>query len=158
TPYPVVPLWSERYFDMLDKVNPKPKTIFFVVHDNPVMKAIADVWSKKAESKGLALAGKETFPADMKDFSAIVLKIRAAKPDIVYIASFDNVSGPLVQQMRQQRVRAMDVHHTMLTGALARQIGNDLEGTTGELAWYPGIKGAYSDLVTRVLQRSKVDM
>src|SRR5436305_11562802 len=26
TPYPVVPLWSERYFDMLTKVEPKPKT------------------------------------------------------------------------------------------------------------------------------------
>ena len=24
TPYPVVPRWSERYFDMLSKVNPKP--------------------------------------------------------------------------------------------------------------------------------------
>lgn len=158
TPYPVVPLWSERYFDMLDKVNPKPKSIFFVTHDNPVMKAIADVWSKKAEAKGLKIIGSEVFPADMKDFSAIVLKIRAARPDIVYIASFDNVSGPLVQQMRQQRIKAMDVHHTMLTGALARQVGKDLEGVTGELAWYPGIKGPYSELVTRVLERAKVDM
>lgn len=158
TPYPVVPLWSERYFDMLDKVNPKPKTIFFVTHDNPVMKAIADVWSKKAEGKGLKIVGSEVFPADMKDFSAIVLKIRAARPDIVYIASFDNVSSPLMQQMRQQRIKAMDVHHTMLTGALARQVGKDVEGVSGELAWYPGIKGPYSDLVTRVLQRAKVDM
>lgn len=158
TPYPVVPLWSERYFDMIANVQPKPKTIFFVTHDNPVMKAITETWSKKAEATGLQIVGREMFPADTKDFSAIVLKVRAAKPDIVYIASFDNVSGPLVQQMRQQRIKAMDVHHTMLTGALARQTGKDVEGMTGELAWYPGIGGDYSDLVKRVLERSKVDM
>jgi ABC-type branched-subunit amino acid transport system substrate-binding protein len=158
TPYPIVPLWSERYFEMLAGVQPKPATIFFVTHDNPVMKAIADVWSGKAEKAGLKIVGRELFPSDQKDFSAIVLKIRAAKPDIVYIASFDNVSGPLVQQMRQQRIKAMDVHHTMLTGALARQVGKDLEGVTGELSWYPGIKGPYSELVQRVLDRAKVDM
>jgi branched-chain amino acid transport system substrate-binding protein len=158
TPYPVVPLWSERYFDMLKTVEPKPKTIFFVTHDNPVMKAITETWTKKAEGIGLKVLGREIFPADTKDFSAIVLKVRSAKPDIVYIASFDNVSGPLVQQMRQQRIKAMDVHHTMLTGALARQTGKDVEGMTGELAWYPGIGGDYSDLVGRVLERSKVDM
>lgn len=157
-PYPIVPLWSERYFDMLSNVNPKPKTIFFVTHDNPVMKAIAALWSDKAKAAGLNVIGNEVFPADTKDFSAIVLKMRSARPDIIYIASFDNVSGPLVQQMRQQRVKAMDVHHTMLTGALARQVGNDLEGVTGELAWYPGIKGDHSEFVERVLKRANVDM
>jgi ABC-type branched-subunit amino acid transport system substrate-binding protein len=60
--------------------------------------------------------------------------------------------------MRQQRIKALDVHHTMLTGALARQTGSDVEGMTGELAWYPGIGGDYSDLVGRVLKRANVDM
>jgi len=158
TPYPIVPLWSARYFDMLKHVNPKPKTIFFVTHDNPVMKAIAKTWSAKAEGQGLKVVGQEIFPSDQKDFTAIVLKIRAAHPDIVYIASFDNVSAPLVQQMRQQRIHAMDVHHTMLTGALARQVGKDVEGMTGELAWYPGVKGPYSDMVERILKESHIDM
>ena len=158
TPYPAVPLWSKRYFEMLASVEPKPKSIFFITHDNPVMKGIADFWAPKAEEQGMKVVGWEIFPADTKDFSAIVLKVRAAKPDVVYIASFDNVSAPLVQQMRQQRIKAMDVHHTMLTGALARQVGQDIEGMTGELAWYPAVGGAHSELVGRVLQRSKVDM
>jgi len=158
TPYPVVPLWSERYFDMLTHVNPKPKTIFFVTHDNPVMKAISSFWSAKAKAQGLEIVGNELFPSDTKDFSAIVLKMRAAHPDVIYIASFDNVSGPLLRQMHQQRVKAMDVHHTMLTGALEREVGKDVEGVTGELSWYPGIKGPYSDFVERVLKRAHVNM
>lgn len=158
TPFPVVPNWSARYFDMLGKVSPKPQTIFFVTHDNPVMKGITATWSKKAEEAGLKVLGNEMFGAELKDFTALIAKVRAAKPDIVYVSSYDNASVPLVQQMRQLKVRAMDVHHTMLTGALHRQVGQDLEGMTGELSWYPGVKGAYSDLVETVMKRSNVTM
>ena len=158
TPFPVVPRWSERYFDMVSKANPKPQSIFFVVHDNPVMKGIAGFWAKKAEAQGIKIVGNETFSQELKDFTALISKLRAARPDIVYIASFDNPSVPLVQQMRQLKVRAMDVHHVMVTGALARQVGKDIEGMTGELAWYPGIKGPHSELVEKVMAGSGVSM
>jgi branched-chain amino acid transport system substrate-binding protein len=158
TPFPVVPNWSTRYFDMISKVSPKPQSIYFVTHDNPVMKGITATWSKKAEEQGLKVLGNETFSPELKDFTALIAKVRAAKADIVYVSSYDNASVPLVQQMRQLKVRAMDVHHTMLTGALHRQVGRDIEGMTGELSWYPGIKGAYSELVETVMKRSDVTM
>jgi ABC-type branched-subunit amino acid transport system substrate-binding protein len=158
TPFPVVPNWSTRYFDMISKVSPKPQSIYFVTHDNPVMKGITATWSKKAEEQGLKVLGNETFSAELKDFTALIAKVRAAKADIVYVSSYDNASVPLVQQMRQLKVRAMDVHHTMLTGALHRQVGKDIEGMTGELSWYPGVKGAYSELVETVMKRSDVTM
>ena len=158
TPFPVVPNWSARYCDMITKVSPQPQSIYFITHDNPVMKGISATWIKKAEAQGLKVLGNETFSPEMKDFTALIAKVRAAKADIVYIASYDTASVPLVQQMRQLRVRAMDVHHTMLTGALFRQVGKDIEGMTGELSWYPGVKGDYSDLVETVMKRSDVTM
>jgi branched-chain amino acid transport system substrate-binding protein len=158
TPYPVVPRWSERYFDMVSKMNPKPQTIYFVTHDNPVMKAITEFWSKKAAAQGLKVIGTDTFPSELKDFTGLISKVRAAKPDIIYISSFDGASVPLVQQMRQLKVRAMDVHHAMLTGSLNRQVGKDIEGMTGELSWYPGLKGSHGELIDKVLERSNVDM
>lgn len=158
TPFPVVPNWSTRYFEMISKVSPKPQSIYFVTHDNPVMKGITATWSKKAEEQGLKVLGNEIFSPELKDFTALIAKVRAAKADIVYVSSYDNASVPLVQQMRQLKVRAMDVHHTMLTGALHRQVGKDIEGMTGELSWYPGIKGAYSELVETVMKRSDVTM
>ena len=122
------------------------------------MKGITATWSKKAEEQGLKVLGNELFSPDLKDFTAMIAKMRAARPDIIYISSFDNASVPLVQQMRQLKVRAMDVHHTMLTGALQRQVGKDIEGMTGELSWYPGVKGAYSDMVETVMKRANVTM
>lgn len=104
------------------------------------------------------MIGEELFSADLKDFTALIAKVRGAKPDIVYISSFDNPSVPLVQQLRQLKVRALDVHHTMLTGALSKQVGKDLEGMTGELTWYPSVKGPYADLFDRVMQRTGITM
>ena len=158
TPAPAVPRWSERYFDMLEHVQPKPKTIMFLTHDNPVMKAITAVWSKKAAAQGIKVVGEEMFSADLKDFTALIAKVRAVKPDIVYISSFDNPSVPLVQQLRQLKVHTMDVHHTMLTGTLKKQVGKDLEGMTGELTWFPSVKGPYADLFGRVMQRTGITM
>lgn len=158
TPAPVVPRWSERYFEMLAGVDPKPKTIYFITEDNPVMKGITTVWSKKVEDQGLKVVGSEMFSSTQKDFTAVLAKVRSLKPDIIYVSSFDGASVPLVQQMAQMQIKAMDIHHTMLTGSLERQVGADIEGWTGELVWYQGVKGDYSDLIDTVLERSKVDM
>ena len=158
TPAPIVPRWSERYLDMITKMNPKPKTVFFVTQDNPVTKAITDTWSKKFTAAGLKIVGEETYPNNLKNFNPIILRIRAARPDIIYISSFDNPSVPLVQQMRQMHVHAMDVHHIMLSYSLQKQTGQGIEGMTGELPWYPGVKGPYSDFVERVLKESGVDV
>jgi ABC-type branched-subunit amino acid transport system substrate-binding protein len=160
TPYPVTLRWAERYFEMLKTVEPKPKTIFFVVQDNPVYKSIHEIWAPKAEAQGIKVVGQETFPNDLKDFSSIVLKIRAARPDIIFISSFDNVTVPLVQQLRQQKIKAMDVHHTILSTALARQTQGygGVEGMTGEIPWARTAGGDYADLTLRVLDRAGLDV
>jgi len=158
TPFPVVPRWSERYFEMLGSVDPKPKTIYFITHDNPVMKGITGYWSKKAEDQGIKVIGTETFAPDTKDFTAMLAKVRAAKQDILYISSFDAPSVALLQQIRKMKIKAMDVHHAMLSGTVYKQVGDDIQGMTGELPWYPGVKGDYSEFVENVLAKSGVNM
>ena len=107
----------------------------------------------------MKLLGSESFSAQLKDFTPLVLKMRAAKPDIIYLSSFDSPAGPILQQMRQLKVKAMDVHVSILSGTLRRQIGKDIEGVSGVLPWYPGIKGGdYVEFSERVLNRSKIDM
>jgi ABC-type branched-subunit amino acid transport system substrate-binding protein len=158
TPYPVVPRWSERYFDMLSTVEPKPKSIYFITHDNPVTKGITGFWSKKAEAQGIKVIGEDLFSQDTKDFTALLAKVRAAKPDIIYISSFDGPSVSLLQQIRKMKIKVMDVHHAFLSGALYKQVGDDIQGMTGELPWYTGVKGDYSEFVETVLAKSNVNM
>ncbi|HUZ71348.1 MAG TPA: amino acid ABC transporter substrate-binding protein [Stellaceae bacterium] len=160
TPYPVTPRWAERYYDMLAHMNPKPKSIYFVTQDNPVFKSITDIWAPKAEKQGMKVLGRDIFPNDLKDFSSIVLKIRAARPDIIFISSFDNPSVPLVQQLRLQRIKALNVHHTIPSQALQEQTKGygGMEGMTGEMPWAPGVPGDYGDLTVKVLKEAGLNV
>jgi branched-chain amino acid transport system substrate-binding protein len=146
--------WSKNYFEMVAQANPRPKTIFWVVQDNLVAKAVHETHVPQAEKLGIKTVGTEGFASATKNFSGLILKIKAAQPDIVYISSFDAVSVPLVQQMRQLQVKAMDVHHIMASGSLAKQV--DLEGVTGEIYWHEGVGGPYSDLAREVLKQADI--
>ncbi len=148
--------WSMNYFDMLEHMNPRPKSVFWIVQDNLVTKAVHETNIQYAEKAGLKTVGTEGFAGATKNFSGMILKVKAAQPDIIFISSFDAVSVPLLQQMRQLQVKAMDVHHIMANGSLARQA--DLEGVTGEIYWHEGLGGPYSDLARDVLKASNIKL
>ena len=160
TPYPMTFNWDANYYDMLKNVDPKPKTMFWITQDNPVYKSVRDIWAKKYEEIGIKIVGDETFPNDLKDFSSIVLKVRSAKPDIIYINSFDNVATPLIQQLRQQRIKAMGVHFPIVSLELGRQTKayGGIEGITGVVGWIPGVKSEFADFMKTVLDRSGVNV
>jgi ABC-type branched-subunit amino acid transport system substrate-binding protein len=146
--------WSKNYFDMLGQLTPKPASIFWIVQDNLVTKAVQETNVAHAEKAGIKTVGSEVFAGTTKNFTGLILKIKSLRPDIIYISSFDAVSVPLIQQMRQLQVQAMDVHHIMASGSLARQA--DLEGVTGEIYWHEGIRGPYSDLAIEVLKQADI--
>lgn len=157
-PMPTAKQWSINYFDLLKTVSPAPKSIFFVVQDNLLTKDITVNAIEQAKAAGMEVLGNETFAPELKDFTAITLKLRRAKPDIIYIASYDAPAMPLIQQMRQMRVKAQDVHLTMTTGALLKTLGADAEGLSGEIPWFPGMESDYGDLVTEVLKEANIDV
>ena len=160
TPYPMTFNWDLNFADMLKNVDPKPKTIFWVTQDNPVYKSVFDIWSKKHEAAGIKMVGSEIFPNDIKDFSSIALKIRAAKPDLIYINSFDNIAVPLVQQLRQMRIKAMGVHFPIASAALAEQTKayGGIEGMTSVASWIPGVKGEFNALIETVYKKAGVSL
>ena len=159
-PYPMTYNWDANYFDMLKNVEPKPKTMFWITQDNPVFKSVRDFWAKRYEEIGIKVVGDETFPNDLKDFSSVVLKVRSARPDIVYINSFDNVATPLITQLRQQRVRMMGLHFPIVSLELGRQTkaSGGIEGITGVVGWIPGVKSEFGDFMKTVLDKAGVNV
>jgi ABC-type branched-subunit amino acid transport system substrate-binding protein len=156
-PTPSVYVWSHPYFDLLAKRPNPPKSIFFAVQDNLFTKDVVTSAQKKAAEVGMKVVGNEVYPTDNKDFSSIILRMKAASPDIIYISSFDAPALPLIQQMRQLRVTAKNVHSVYNTGKMIKAIGKSMEGITGVMQWHPALNTPYSDLVRVVLERSDVD-
>lgn len=156
-PTPSVLVWSHPYFELLAKQPAPPKSIFFIVQDNIFTKDVVNSASKKAEEAGVKVVGNEVFPTDTKDFSSIILRVKAANPDIIYISSFDGPALPLINQMRQLRVTAKSVHSVYNTGKMIKAIGKNMEDITGVLQWVPGVQTPYSDLISTVLEKADVD-
>ncbi len=156
-PTPSVFVWSNGYFDLLAKQPIPPKSIFFAAQDNLFTKDVVTSAEKKAAEVGIKMVGNEIFPTDTKDFSSIILRMKAANPDIIYISSFDAPALPLIQQMRQLRVTTKGVYSVYNTGKMIKAIGKNMEGIAGVMQWLPTLNTPYSDLVKVVLQRSDVD-
>ena len=59
------------------------KTVAVINSDDFYPKVLGDILAAKAKKAGLDVVVREQFPLNTKDFSSVVLKLRAAKPDIL---------------------------------------------------------------------------
>ncbi len=61
----------------------RPKTAAYTEMDDPFAQPVAETIRSMFEAAGIATVSKQVYPAEQTDFSAIVAKAAAAKPDIV---------------------------------------------------------------------------
>ena len=55
--------WSKNYFDMLSKMNPQPKSVFWIVQDNLVTKAVHETNIQYAEKRASRPSAPRCSPA-----------------------------------------------------------------------------------------------
>lgn len=85
-------------------------------------------FSKGLRDQGAAVVAREFTHDKASDFNAILTKIRAAKPDLVFFGGMSAVAGPMLRQMKQlgMNVKMMggdgicsDEIHKLAGGAMA---------------------------------------
>jgi branched-chain amino acid transport system substrate-binding protein len=67
---------------------------------------VADEFEKGVKAAGGHLVGHEFTNDKATDFTAIITKLKAAKPDVVFYGGMDAVAGPMIRQMKQLGVEA----------------------------------------------------
>jgi branched-chain amino acid transport system substrate-binding protein len=67
----------------LQKNYPQVKSVAFISPDDPGINITFDLAVQEAQKRGLTVADKERFPTDTADFSSIVTKMLAQKPDAI---------------------------------------------------------------------------
>jgi branched-chain amino acid transport system substrate-binding protein len=78
-----------------------------VIHDKTTYgQGLADETRKAINAKGIKEVLFEGVNKDDKDFTAVVSKIKASNPDLVYWGGLHDTAGLIVRQMRDQGVRA----------------------------------------------------
>jgi branched-chain amino acid transport system substrate-binding protein len=82
------------------------KRIAFVHDKTTYGQGLADETRKALAAKGLTDIFYEGVNKDDKDFSALVSKLKAANPDLVYWGGLHDTGGVIVRQMRDQGLKA----------------------------------------------------
>ncbi len=80
------------------------KNIVLVYIDDPLGQAIVNELETELPKAGCKLVEKMSVPTTAQQFSGIAAKVRAAKPDAVYIASYGAQQIQIVKQLRDNGV------------------------------------------------------
>lgn len=82
------------------------KTVAIVDDRTAYGQGVADEFAKAVAAAGAKVTGREFTTDKSTDFSAILTKIKAAKPDVVFYGGMDAVAGPMLRQMKQLGITA----------------------------------------------------
>ena len=88
------------------KTKLKAKTVAVIDDRTAYGQGVADVFAKTAQKDGMKVADREYTTDKATDFSAILTKIKASNPDVIFYGGMYPQAGPLVRQMRQLGIKA----------------------------------------------------
>jgi branched-chain amino acid transport system substrate-binding protein len=102
--------------DAINKAAGSPaRTVIIVNDDGDFGTEAARLLNDKLPGIGLAVLATISHPTPMRDFTGIVLRIKAANPDIVMISNYQNEYVLLARTLVQQRVQLLALY-SMLGG------------------------------------------
>ncbi len=78
----------------------------FLMYDqsNDYVLGLSGFFEKEFTAKGGTIAGKEAYSGKDTDFSAILAKIKSAKPDVVYLPDYYNVVNLVTKQAKEKGI------------------------------------------------------
>jgi branched-chain amino acid transport system substrate-binding protein len=120
-----------------------------VIHDKTTYgQGLADETRKAMNAHGLKEIFYEGVNKDDKDFSALITKLKAANPDLVYWGGLHDTGGLIVRQMRDQGLKAPLMGGDGITDdEFAAIAGPGAEGTLMTFSPDPRTNPASKDVV-----------
>jgi len=152
--------WSEFYFDLIRTSNRAGRTNFKTVaimfstiaHTRDVG-AGASEYAKKA---GLTVVGSELVPFPTTDYAALIPKLRAANPDVMFLALWGGAEvTAFVRQSRELGLRPAEIHSRFMGKPLLTALGPPMvEGMIGET--FNAVK-LHDRRMRTIFERMKID-
>jgi branched-chain amino acid transport system substrate-binding protein len=83
--------------------NLKAKKAFIMLDQaNDYVKGLAEFFEQSFVKQGGTIVGKESYTATDTDFSAILAKVRTARPDVVYLPDYYNIINLATKQAKEK--------------------------------------------------------
>ena len=113
--------------------------IALIYADTTFPRAIAKGVKVKAKALGMKIVFEEEYGKGSTDFSAIILKMRMRKPDLIIGGSYLPDSTAFVRQAKENRFNAKILAFAVGPGLpdFGKNLGADAEGVMGNSQWEP---------------------
>ena len=156
--------WSEGFFRAGEKLG--AKTIAFLAADQEFAQNLANGARELAKKHGMKTVYEQNYPPSTVDFSAVVRAIRAAKADLVFVASYPNDSAAIVRAANEIGVgESVKLFGGGMVGLqftpIMESLGSMMNGIVNYNTYvpgmdYPGIKD-YFERYSKRAAAAKVD-
>lgn len=143
------------YLEMLKKEGKVKSIAMFsedTLHSTGVLKASV----AKAKEYGLDVVLNETLPADNKDFSALITKIKSLHPDVVFCEGFPSFEIPFMKQALELGLQPKELYNGHVTKPLIDALGAKADYVAGGAYWVPGFKYPGKEDYLEVLKRTGI--
>lgn len=150
------PKWSQHYFALL-QAEGRARTIGFVIQDTLHAKEVGSGAVPRARAAGLQILSEETVQANSTDFTAIITKLKAANPDIVYVSAFPPFAIGFYKQAMELGLQPREYHIIHHGAAFRNAVGEaNANYVTGENYWMPGITYGQPEVFEDLLKRTGI--
>jgi branched-chain amino acid transport system substrate-binding protein len=122
---------SRAYFEIAKSLSPAAQTVALVGADAEFSANLLEGARANVKQNGLKLVYDGTYPPNTVDYSSIVRGIQAAKPDLVYVASYPVDTVGMVRAAREANLKTMMFGGGMVGTQYAStktQLGETLNG------------------------------
>jgi branched-chain amino acid transport system substrate-binding protein len=122
---------SAGYFAVAMQMDPKPQTVALTGADAEFSKNAMEGAREHIKRAGLKIVYDRTYPPNEIDFAPIVRSIKAANPDLVFVASYPQDSAGLLRSVQEQGIGAKMFGGPIIGmqyGTIKAQMGERMNG------------------------------
>ena len=98
--------FAKGFFEVAMNAEPKPKTVAIAGLDSDFLQRSMKSARTQAKATGLEIVYDKSYPPSTVDYGPIIRGIQAAKPDIVYLASYPTDSVGLLKAIYETKLSA----------------------------------------------------
>ena len=134
------PSFTEGFFDVAAKQNPRPKTAALIAADAEFARNACEGARENAKKNGFNIVYDRTYPPATTDFTPIVRAIQAANPDVVNICSYPPDSVGMVRTVNEIGFKPKMIGGAVVglqATAIKTQLGPLLNGWVNYETWVP---------------------
>jgi len=149
------PRYTYRYWEMI-KTEGKAKSVSFVVEDTIHPLGVFKGSKTLAEEAGLKVLSSDIVPADTRDFTPIITKLKKESPDIVYVSSNIPFAINFMKQAKEMKLNPNEYHCIHHSGIFKDALGSAAEYVIGQSYWVDGMKLGDTKLINDVLKKADI--